>query len=208
VRSFTNFRHRLLPCTEAADQTDDDSRDDPDFRSRDRTGNGSVEALGGGRYEENGVGESREDWHTVVLTGQRGVGKGSIVSCGVVKGRVGSGKGHLCRVGSEKIVCGRERLCVVGKGRVGSGKGQSSRLCCDLIELARVIRLRPTALRSVCRLDHCNNQLMHRPIGRYRRSKHRQSMTFLKLMAATPLRQLTLTLTLLFPFYAQAVHLK
>ena len=178
MRSFTNFRHRLLPCTEAADQTDDDSRDDPDFRSRDRTGNGSVEALGGGRREENGVGESREDWHTVVLTGQRGVGKGSIVSCGVVK------------------------------GRVGSGKGQSSRLCCDLIELARVIRLRPTALRSVCRLDHCNNQSMHRPIGRYRRSKHRQSMTFLKLVAATPLRQLTLTLTLLFPFYAQAVHLK
>jgi len=40
-----------------------------------------VEALGGGRCEENGVGESREDWHTVVLTGQRGVGKGSIVSC-------------------------------------------------------------------------------------------------------------------------------
>jgi len=150
VRSFTNFRHRLLPCTEAADQTDDDSRDDPDFRSRDRTGNGSVEALGGGRYEENGVGESREDWHTVVLTGQRGVGKGSIVSCGsgkvvwgrervicvvlgrerlcvVGKRRVGSGKGHLCRVGSEKIVCGRERSCGVGKGSIVSSLLRSDR---------------------------------------------------------------------------------
>jgi len=158
VRSFTNFRHRLLPCTEAADQTDDDSRDDPDFRSRDRTGNGSVEALGGGRYEENGVGESREDWHTVVLTGQRGVGKGSFVSCWVGKGCVWSGNVVW---GRERVICvvlGRKRLCVVEKGRVGSGKGQSSRLCCDLIELARVIRLRPTALRSVCRLDHCNNQ--------------------------------------------------
>lgn len=79
VRSFTNFRHRLLPCTEVTDQTDDDSKDDPDFRSRDRTGNGSVEALSGGRNEENGDG-GPEEWYTVVLTGHRGVGKSSIVA--------------------------------------------------------------------------------------------------------------------------------
>ena len=111
MRSFTSFRHRLLPCTEATDQTDDDSTKDDvdaDFRSRDQTGNGSAEALSG-RSEENGGdggcrevwhtvdrrgtrpryipappgecdGEEREVWHTVVLTGQRGVGKASIVA--------------------------------------------------------------------------------------------------------------------------------
>ena len=38
--------------------------------------------------------------------------------------------------------------------------------------------------------------LMHRRIGRYRRSEHRKSMTSLKLVADTPLRQLTLIVTL------------
>jgi len=86
VRSFTNFRHRLLPCTEGTtDQTDDDSsssKDDPDFRSRDQTGNGNADALSGGcggQYEQNGA-NSHDDWHTVILTGHRGVGKSSIVA--------------------------------------------------------------------------------------------------------------------------------
>ena len=34
---------------------------------------------------------------------------------------------------------------------------------------------------------------MHRPTGRYRRSQHRQSMTFRKLVIDTPLRQLSPT---------------
>jgi len=38
-----------------------------------------VDALSGGRSEENGD-AGQEEWHTVVLTGQRGVGKASIVS--------------------------------------------------------------------------------------------------------------------------------
>jgi len=85
VRSFTNFRHRLLPCTEGTDQTDEDSsssKDDPDFRSRDQTGNGSADALSGGQNEENGGGGggSQDDWLTVILTGHRGVGKSSIVA--------------------------------------------------------------------------------------------------------------------------------
>ena len=81
VRSFTSIRHRLLPCTEGTDQTDEDStcsKDDPHFRSRDSTGNGNADGLSGGRTEENGGGH--EDWHTVILTGHRGVGKSSIVS--------------------------------------------------------------------------------------------------------------------------------
>ena len=79
VRSFTSFRHRLLPCTEVTDQTDDDSKDDPDFRSRDYTGNENAEASSGGRSEEDGDG-GQDEWYTVVLTGHRGVGKSSIVA--------------------------------------------------------------------------------------------------------------------------------
>jgi len=81
VRSFTSIKHRLLPCTEGIDQTDEDSsssKDDPHFRPRDQTGNGSAEALSGGRKEENGG--SLDEWHTVILTGHRGVGKSSIVA--------------------------------------------------------------------------------------------------------------------------------
>ena len=82
MRSFTSFRHRLLPCTEGTDQTDDDSsspKDDPHFRSRDQTGSGNAETLsGGGRNEENGGGH--DEWYTVILTGHRGVGKTSIVA--------------------------------------------------------------------------------------------------------------------------------
>ena len=81
MRSFTNFRHRLLPCTEGTDQTDDDStnsKDVPHLQSRDQTGNGNAETLSGGRDEENGGGH--EERHTVILTGHRGVGKSSIVA--------------------------------------------------------------------------------------------------------------------------------
>ena len=41
------------------------------------------------------------------------------------------------------------------------------------------------------------NASAYRPIGRYRRSKRRKSMTTLQLVADTPLRQLTLTLLIL-----------
>jgi len=64
-----------------------------------------------------------------VLTGQRVVGKGSIVSRGVVKSRVGSEKGRFSHVGRERS-CGvvkgrlcrvdRERSCGVGKGSIVS----------------------------------------------------------------------------------------
>ena len=43
---------------------------------------------------------------------------------------------------------------------------------------------------------HLINASAYRRIGRYRRSEHRKSMTSLKLVADTPLRQLTLIVTL------------
>jgi len=70
-----------LPCTEGTDQTDDDSTspmEDPHSSLRDHPGNGNGETLSGGRDEENGAGH--EDWHIVILTGHRGVGKSSIIA--------------------------------------------------------------------------------------------------------------------------------
>jgi len=47
------------------------------------------------------------------------------------------------------------------------------------------------------------NASAYRPIGRYRRYKHRKSMTQSKLVADTPLRQITLTLN---PNFAQTMR--